>query len=89
VVLVETSVSNGGLNLLVFGTFFLSSKLLQCMNLKYFRLLGLCNNFGYVVMLSAAHDILKQEEAHNSTQPVQDNTTNKLDCNPVSTGVSR
>ena len=26
---------------------------------QYFsRLLGLCNNFGYVVMLSAAHDIL-------------------------------
>uniref|UniRef100_A0A672FEP2 Battenin n=1 Tax=Salarias fasciatus TaxID=181472 RepID=A0A672FEP2_SALFA len=25
------------------------------------QILGLCNNFGYVVMLSAAHDILKQQ----------------------------
>uniref|UniRef100_A0A8K9UL05 Battenin n=1 Tax=Oncorhynchus mykiss TaxID=8022 RepID=A0A8K9UL05_ONCMY len=31
------------------------------------RLLGLCNNFAYVVMLSAAHDILKQQGSHNST----------------------
>ncbi len=58
------------------------------MNLAYFRLLGLCNNFGYVVMLSAAHDILKQEDG-NSTQPVTHNTTNRFDCNPVSTGVSK
>ncbi|EDM17443.1 ceroid lipofuscinosis, neuronal 3, juvenile (Batten, Spielmeyer-Vogt disease), isoform CRA_e [Rattus norvegicus] len=28
-----------------------------------FWILGLCNNFSYVVMLSAAHDILKQEQA--------------------------
>ncbi len=55
----------------------------------YFRLLGLCNNFGYVVMLSAAHDILKEEEGDNSTHPVIHNTTNQFDCNPVSTGVSR
>ncbi|CAF1600094.1 unnamed protein product [Rotaria sp. Silwood1] len=47
---------------------------------------GLCNNFGYVVMLSAAHDILKQEESDNSTQPVSHNTTNQFDCNPISTG---
>ena len=33
------------------------------------RLLGLCNNFGYVVMLSAAHDIL----AINSTNQVRNN----------------
>ena len=51
--------------------------------------LGLCNNFGYVVMLSAAHDILKQEEGANSTAPAAENTTNTLDCNKVSTGVSR
>lgn len=31
-----------------------------------FWLLGLCNNFGYVVMLSGAHDILKDEEAAES-----------------------
>ncbi|CAF5052638.1 unnamed protein product [Rotaria sp. Silwood1] len=51
-----------------------------------FWLLGLCNNFGYVVMLSAAHDILKQEKNDNSTQPVSHNTTNQFDCNPISTG---
>ncbi|CAF0793936.1 unnamed protein product [Adineta steineri] len=51
-----------------------------------FWLLGLCNNFGYVIMLSAAHDILKEEEGTNSTQPVPKNTTNEFDCNPVSTG---
>ncbi|CAF1047628.1 unnamed protein product [Rotaria sp. Silwood1] len=51
-----------------------------------FWLLGLCNNFGYVVMLSAAHDILKQEENDNSTQPVSHNTTNQFNCNPISTG---
>ena len=38
-------------------------------------------------MLSAAHDILKQEEGTNSTTPVQ-NITNRLDCNSISTGVS-
>jgi battenin len=27
-----------------------------------FWLLGLCNNYGYVVMLSAAHDIIAQLE---------------------------
>ena len=26
------------------------------------RLLGLCNNYGYVVMLSAAYDILEKKE---------------------------
>ena len=30
-------------------------------NLVAFWILGLCNNFGYVVMLSAAHDILHDE----------------------------
>ena len=29
-------------------------------NLLAFWVLGLCNNYGYVVMLSAAHDILHQ-----------------------------
>lgn len=29
-------------------------------NLVAFWLLGLCNNYGYVVMLSAAHDILRE-----------------------------
>ena len=29
-------------------------------NLVAYWILGLCNNFGYVVMLSAAHDILSE-----------------------------
>lgn len=37
-----------------------------------FRILGLCNNFSYVVMLSAAHDILKKQESQqNATQTVR------------------
>ncbi|KAI1884678.1 hypothetical protein AGOR_G00228890 [Albula goreensis] len=65
-------------------------------NISGFWLLGLCNNFAYVVMLSAAHDILKQQETHNTTSPTpttwlhqQDgrNSSNssRYDCNPVST----
>lgn len=30
-------------------------------NLAAFWILGLCNNYGYVVMLSAAHDILESK----------------------------
>ncbi len=33
-----------------------------------FRLLGLCNNFAYVIMLSAAKDILDQEEGDEAHQ---------------------
>ncbi|CAF1080313.1 unnamed protein product [Adineta ricciae] len=51
-----------------------------------FWFLGLCNNFGYVVMLSAAHDILKEEQHENSTDPSPHNTTNRFDCNHVSAG---
>nr|XP_023648058.1 battenin isoform X2 [Paramormyrops kingsleyae] len=39
-------------------------------NIAGFWWLGLCNNFAYVVMLSAAHDILKQQET-NGTEPVR------------------
>jgi battenin len=35
-------------------------------NLVAYWILGLCNNFGYVVMLSAAHDILSQNFHENS-----------------------
>lgn len=35
------------------------------------RILGLCNNFAYVVMLSAAHDVLRRHQGPpNGTQPV-------------------
>ncbi|XP_046407187.1 battenin isoform X2 [Ischnura elegans] len=57
-------------------------------NLTGFWILGLCNNYGYVVMLSAAHDILSAQgaagdcygEVSNSTTP------NERGCNLVSTG---
>lgn len=68
-------------------------------NLVAFWFLGLCNNFAYVVMLSAAHDILKEEEADNSHSNETTNATTLapsttssgnedeyLSCNPVSTG---
>jgi hypothetical protein len=35
-------------------------------NLVAYWILGLCNNFGYVVMLSAAHDILSENFNQNS-----------------------
>ncbi|XP_018619944.1 battenin [Scleropages formosus] len=68
-------------------------------NLSGFWLLGLCNNFAYVVMLSAAHDILHQQESHNSTSPRplggggggggggngSNGNSSLYDCNPVST----
>ncbi|XP_021930411.1 battenin isoform X2 [Zootermopsis nevadensis] len=57
-------------------------------NLVAYWILGLCNNFGYVVMLSAAHDILSQNfhdnvEEESSSDSVS-NTTRE--CNPTSTG---
>ncbi|XP_029015668.1 battenin [Betta splendens] len=61
-----------------------------------FWFLGLCNNFAYVVMLSAAHDILKKQESKNATSSIQTTLTmdfqggnssnsSRYDCNPVST----
>lgn len=69
-------------------------------NLLSFWLLGLTNNFAYVVMLSAAHDILSQDfnggggggggdagGGNGSVTPGNDtNTTNPRDCNTISTG---
>lgn len=68
-------------------------------NLVAFWFLGLCNNFAYVVMLSAAHDILKEEEADSSHSNETTNATTLapsttssgnedeyLSCNPVGTG---
>ncbi|KAK3520185.1 hypothetical protein QTP70_017934 [Hemibagrus guttatus] len=63
-------------------------------NQSGFWLLGLCNNFAYVVMLSAAHDILKQQESQNVTAPTpgllhshsgNSSNSNRYDCNPMST----
>lgn len=54
-------------------------------NLVAFWILGLCNNYGYVVMLSAAHDILADKFGHK-----EDNQRNATEgvrmCNTVSTG---
>lgn len=49
------------------------------------RILGLCNNFSYVVMLSAAHDILKQEQASGNQSHVSESlftTTNQGQRSP-------
>uniref|UniRef100_A0A087YNU4 Battenin n=1 Tax=Poecilia formosa TaxID=48698 RepID=A0A087YNU4_POEFO len=58
-----------------------------------FWLLGLCNNFAYVVMLSAAHDILEKQESKNSTVTLavglragNSRNSSRYDCSPVSTG---
>uniref|UniRef100_A0A673IVH6 Battenin n=1 Tax=Sinocyclocheilus rhinocerous TaxID=307959 RepID=A0A673IVH6_9TELE len=61
-----------------------------------FWLLGLCNNFAYVVMLSAAHDILQKQESQNTTTPtpapngtsIEISNSSRYDCNAVSTAVS-
>ncbi|XP_035511104.1 battenin isoform X2 [Morone saxatilis] len=68
----------------------------QWRNWSGFWLLGLCNNFAYVVMLSAAHDILKRQESGNATasnsptvavdfQGGNSSNSSRYDCNPVST----
>ena len=51
-------------------------------NLVAFFLLGFCNNFAYVVMLSAAFDILspKKDDHHEKEKE-------EFHCNPASTGV--
>ncbi|KAI3360311.1 hypothetical protein L3Q82_014621 [Scortum barcoo] len=62
----------------------------------YYGFLGLCNNFAYVVMLSAAHDILTKQESGNTTastsatlamdfQGGNSSNSSRYDCNPVST----
>ncbi|XP_077303552.1 battenin [Lithobates pipiens] len=54
-------------------------------NLAAFWLLGLCNNFAYVVMLSAAHDILRTETNETSTVNVTNSSSSRYDCNQIST----
>ncbi|KAM4530676.1 battenin-like [Odontesthes bonariensis] len=68
----------------------------QWRNCVGFWLLGLCNNFAYVVMLSAARDILKKQEPNNSTASASvplavdshagNNSSSNYDCSPVTTG---
>lgn len=47
--------------------------------------LGLANNYGYVVMLSAAHDILRELDGTGEEQ-VKNVTSGARDCNRMSTG---
>ncbi|KJH48176.1 CLN3 protein [Dictyocaulus viviparus] len=57
-------------------------------NLIAFWILGLCNNFAYVVMLSAAKDILETDigsEFHNSTHACRDVILDRH-CQKLSTG---
>uniref|UniRef100_A0A8C9KQA8 Battenin n=1 Tax=Panthera tigris altaica TaxID=74533 RepID=A0A8C9KQA8_PANTA len=61
-------------------------------NAMGFWLLGLCNNFSYVVMLSAAHDILSHQRASGNQSrvdpdpaPTTPNSSSRFDCNSVST----
>ncbi|KAL7303239.1 battenin [Trichogramma pretiosum] len=54
-------------------------------NLLAFWILGLCNNYGYVVMLSAAHDILALNDDPTTTEHKVANATTR-DCNELSTG---
>nr|KAF6272042.1 CLN3 lysosomal/endosomal transmembrane protein, battenin [Myotis myotis] len=61
-------------------------------NAMGFWLLGLCNNFSYVVMLSAAHDILGHKRASGNQShvdpdpvPTPHNNSSRFDCNSVST----
>ncbi|GAB0100351.1 Battenin [Sergentomyia squamirostris] len=53
------------------------------LDLVAYWILGLCNNYGYVVMLSAAHDILGDfgENSHDES-----NHGFQRDCNYISTG---
>lgn len=39
-------------------------------NLTAFYLLGLCNSYGYVVMLSAAHDIIGRFNGYSVNKPI-------------------
>jgi len=63
-------------------------------NLLAFWIFGLTNNFPYVIMLSAAHDILDDPDANqtfpNGSLPTgmddANGSTNRLDCNTISTG---
>ena len=48
-----------------------------------FWLLGLCNNFGYVIMLSAAFDILGKQQGKSTA----DKDHEGFKCNPTSTGL--
>uniref|UniRef100_A0A6P4EV21 Battenin n=1 Tax=Drosophila rhopaloa TaxID=1041015 RepID=A0A6P4EV21_DRORH len=51
-------------------------------DLTSYWILGLCNNYGYVVMLSAAHDIIKQFNPNDESEE----SSSGRNCHLVSTG---
>ncbi|XP_064462911.1 battenin-like [Ornithodoros turicata] len=55
-------------------------------NLVGFWFLGLCNNYAYVVMLSAAFDILNKDVVPRNASSAIIHRTNLTRCNPTSTG---
>uniref|UniRef100_A0A915B0H1 Battenin n=1 Tax=Parascaris univalens TaxID=6257 RepID=A0A915B0H1_PARUN len=59
-------------------------------NLIAFWVLGMCNNFAYVIMLSAAKDILSAQQGRPTANDSSDDTCQTRivhrDCPPISTG---
>uniref|UniRef100_T1JBF2 Battenin n=1 Tax=Strigamia maritima TaxID=126957 RepID=T1JBF2_STRMM len=55
-------------------------------NLTGFWLLGLCNNYAYVIMLSAAHDILGTNFSNNTGTSITPSNNSSKDCNSLSSG---
>merc|ERR1719322_2378109 len=52
-------------------------------NILGFWLLGIFNNYSYVIMLSAAHDLLHTESDDDNNDKIEND---ERDCNPISTG---
>lgn len=55
-------------------------------NLIGFWLLGLFNNYSFVIMLSAAHDLIHDNENTNTNVTDVSSSNNTRDCNELSTG---
>ncbi|XP_055297133.1 battenin [Sitodiplosis mosellana] len=57
-------------------------------DLTAYWILGLCNNYGYVVMLSAAHDIIARfnSDDHATSKPDYQKPENERYCQIMSTG---
>lgn len=58
------------------------SKVEKWRNIIGFWILGLCNNYPYVIMLSAAFDIITLLE-NNNKRPCTDNSTNTSACSLI------
>lgn len=53
-----------------------------------FFLLGFCNSAPFLIMLSAAHDLLSQGSFESTdTNTTSNQTSNKYECNQLSTGI--